>query len=671
MDVTVEQEANVSTQNPDGDFVSPSRQALLQEEVDLSGHRKGVVILEPGGYNLRFGFAEAADRKPASMLHAIAYRRDQSLTDAEISSSSTHVSAAHAHASSNSMQLSEQHSTSSTTDTEPDKPPSSEADLFEVTLAQLEEDYDHLSKDLERANKNSPVRFLSAENCQETLNKEQNQNPTEWANILGMPERIIGDLALYLDDDDGYDIFFPLRNGRFNYISPHMTHIPEQDRYSISTTMILDSLEHIWSYAIHERLEISKSDIARFDVALVIPDTFIPSEVQHMIDILLNKIGFGHIILQKSSVCAALAAGKNGTCVVNLGFTHTTVCCVDELEIINGSSYTTLVGGLDVSKFLKAQLTRNTSKQFFKYVDCNLDRSIQDLIIFEEMKESTCHLNPSLIQPKPYEFMVQHRHQDSSLLYRLDVGMAQFFSPMVLCFPELDTERTEKYARYDETSPSIGHKLFALHRPEDHWASIFHRPLQADKDTILKLSSKTPTLPAKTQSMDTTPDLTTTVAEAAAVQGPSEEDLVKLLGESRLRMTIPERAIKHEAVNLDLAHLIVASIVSASSNSFFQRRMYSQILIVGGSAHFDNLPQMIENELIGLIAPEAAPSISVNTLPQGVDPSNAAWTGAALLISQTPRDFWLDRVAWRNFGLLALREKLMFSWDNPQNRKLK
>jgi actin-related protein 8 len=654
----------------DDDSMSTSARSLLVEEVELSADRLGIVILEPGSFNLRFGFAEAEDRRPASIVNCIAYRRDLSLSESFSSSSSSaypNITPNGAHSTvkselEDSMQVDE-----------PNSVANADPEEWILSVAQLEADWSHTITDLERVNKNSSVRFINANNCCEMVDEDKD-SPTEWANIVGMPDHIVGDQALYLDDDDGYDIFFPFRHGLFNFKCAHMTQETDQ-RFSITLMHVLDSIERIWRHVVFEKLEISKKDVGRFDVVLVIPDSFIPSEIQHMIDILLLKIGFGHVLLQKSSVCAALGAGKNGICVVNLGFSTTTVCCVDDLEILPGTSFSTQIGGIDISKFLKAQLSKNAEKQFFKYLTADMDSSIQDLIIFEEMKESCCHLDPSLVQPKMYEFMVRHRNQPQSRLFRLDVGIAQFFSPMVLCNPHLDRHRYDKNPNNGEKNDDHDtSQKNDSYRPEDHWAPVFYRPLQEHKAVVFKTTGRSASrsVPSATERKH---DETSFVSESAqpALNGSalSESDLLTKLGSTRLQLVTPETVTKHHNVELKLAHLIDACITSMSPSIILQKRMYSQILIVGGSAHFPNMPQLIETELIGSTNQTIASTVNVYGPPSGVDPSNCAWTGASLLVTQAPRELWLDRVAWRTNGLLALREKLTFSWDNPDNRKLK
>lgn len=636
--------------------VSASSRALLAEEVDLIENRSGVVILELGSYNLRFGYAEAEERRPASIVNCVAYRRDLCLSSepnplaptSQAAQTTTQTSSSAGNGpSSNTMEVD--------ADSGAVKDESTETPTWHLELAQLEFDYNLEVAELQRSSRSGSVRFVSAENCVESVPEDPNA-PTEWANVSDFPDSIIGDAALYLDDDDNYDIFFPIRNGRFNTDCVHMTAISREQRYDITQTVVTDALERIWRHAVFDKLGIATDSIRTYDVLLVLPDSFVPREVQLMIDILIQRIGFGHIMLQKSSVCAALGAGKNGVCVVNVGFNHTTVACIDDLEVLPGSSFTTLVGGLDVSKCLKALLAKEASNLHYKYLAANIDESIQDLIIFEEMKETCCHLNPSSIQPKTYEFLVRHRNQSESTLYRHSIGMAQFFAPMVICFPNLEEKRREKFEHMLLLSTRDKTKSHqSEYDSNDPFGLTFHKSLQVAQGSRSRLPN----------------DAKSAIATAGVKDEKTEDDLVDDLGETRLRLSIPDSSTQHDDVDLSLPHLIVAAITSASSNQRVQSRLFSQILLVGGSANIENLTQLIVTEVQSLV-PESMSGVIHASLPQhALDPTNCVWNGASLLVSNTPREFWLDRISWRTHGLLALREKLMFSWDNPDNRKLK
>ena len=599
----------------DDELLSASARDFLLEEVALSADRKGVVILEPGSYNLRFGFAEAQDRRPASTVNCVAYRRDHPL----LNWSSPYPTTIPFQDGPSKRQHSSDVVETSVATMIPTSSPSN-ADFsstaeWELSLAQLEFDYNPLVSELSRVTKNSSVRFITTDNCAESV-EESADSQNEWANLSGLPNSILCDQALYLDDKDGYDIYFPIRLGRFNFQCSHMTDYGE-NRFPITLMHVLDSLERIWRHVTFDRLEIAPQQAALYDVLLIIPDSFIPSEIAHMVDILLNSVGFGHVLLQKSSICAALGAGRNDTCVVNIGFSGTTICCVNDLQLLPGSCFSSLVGGMDVSRLLKAQLAKYADSQFFRYTDANMDASIQDLIIFEEMKESCCHLNPSLVQPKMYEFLVRNRHASLSRLFRVSIGMAQFFAPMVLCVPTLDRFRHIKHHNAQiRSAESVEHSALP-----HHWADLF-----APSSHLISNKPKTLASPSDPQ----------------------------------------ETSSKKSVADLSLAHLIVASINAVASLDH-QTRLFSQILIVGGSAHLNNLPQLIETEVQQLLSSSPTPSVIVSLPPAGVDVSDCAWTGASYMATQTPRECWLDRVAWRTFGVLALREKLLFSWDNPQN----
>lgn len=646
--------------------IGESSRALLLEEAQLCEDRSGIVVLELGSYNLRFGFAEAEERRPASLVNCVAYRRDSNAQPNPSTGSSTTKASNGLDKPSLGPAKSE---TSNKMDIEAPSATTAETPQWHLELAQLEFDYNIEVAELERASRSGSVRFVNSENCVESVPEDANA-PTQWANISDSPSSIIGDAALYLDDDDKYDIYFPIVNGRFNYECAHMTSKSSSNRFDITPTFVIDTLERIWRHVAFEKLGIAENLISTFDVLLVIPDSFVQREVHAMIDILLQRIGFGHILLQKSSACAALGAGKNGVCVVNVGFQHTTVCCVDDMEVLPGTAITAHIGGLDISKCLKALLCKSDAASlFFKYTSANIDNSIQDLIIFEEMKESCCHLNPSSVQPKTYEFLVRHRSLPNATLYRHSVGMAQFFAPMVICFPNLDENRKLKLAEIEKENSKLesddSSASLRSYDPLDPFGQSFSRHLQPNKPRSQILAEKNDSSKTTSSKMDTD------ALESEQTTSESPKKAVSIKTEETQEGQEPQEDQDEPSDPNSLPSVIIASISSASNNTRVTSRMYSQILLIGGTAHIDNLTTLVETEIQSNVSEELSSTVHV-TLPQhGVDPTNCVWIGASLLVSNTPRDFWLDRVAWRTHGLLALREKLMFSWDNPENLKSK
>jgi len=73
---------------------------------------------------------------------------------------------------------------------------------------------------------------------------------------------------------------------------------------------------------------------------------------------------------------------------VDIGFTKTTVACVDEGAIIRGTSFSFNFGGFHMSRLL-LYLLKN-GEHYFPYPECSLDK-LQDWRVVKRIKEQYCH----------------------------------------------------------------------------------------------------------------------------------------------------------------------------------------------------------------------------------------------------------------------------------------
>ena len=62
-------------------------------------------------------------------------------------------------------------------------------------------------------------------------------------------------------------------------------------------------------------------------------------EVQEMVRLLLNDIGFGAIFLVQESVASAMGSGLTSACVVDIGHDKTSISCVEEGVCLRNTRY--------------------------------------------------------------------------------------------------------------------------------------------------------------------------------------------------------------------------------------------------------------------------------------------------------------------------------------------
>ncbi|XP_049847937.1 uncharacterized protein LOC126304993 [Schistocerca gregaria] len=615
---------------------------IPEEQKPFYSPRKNIIVLELGSFCIRVGFSDKEDQPPITITNAIAYRRYlQHKSDSSDTDETIEKKIDDSHKKPNCVLDSK-----------------TGASIFspevESLVSELEERYASAYDNLKRTS--TSVRLLIHENSCETLS-EESDTPTEWMPIENNTSYFIGDQVLYLDDSDPYNIYFPFYAGHFNYKYLHMT-CPDPDRQSFAIThaFVKDSITKILTEVFLVYMDVRKEELALYDVMLVIPDSFYKREVKDLIHILLLDIGFGNILLHKSGLCAAVGSGKSACCVVNIGYCHTTISCVDNFEVLKPSLMSLPYGGIDVSLFLKDLLARSSEVNFFKYHSANIRKSIQDLIIFEEIKESTCCFDVNSIKPEMYVFLVRHR-STPTVLYRLDIGMAQLIAPFVLLNPAL---RPKTEQELDDPR----HRMCCLEDdPEDLWANVWlnrHSSSQSCSSEHSKPKHKKKAGDKPSQSGG----LTERVNPAAPQTEGDVGDDAMVLGDvsESVEMSSPNPKLNH-AEN-SLAQKIIESITNSTSQPRLLQTFFNHIVLIGGSSSIAGLKNQLESEICKLLPDDSNIQVIASPPSTGVSPSNCVWRGASVLVSKTPREYWLDRGAFRLRGLTALREKLLFSWDS-------
>lgn len=99
-------------------------------------------------------------------------------------------------------------------------------------------------------------------------------------------------------------------------------------------------------------------------------------------------------------------------------------------------------------------------------------------------------------------------------------------------------------------------------------------------------------------------------------------------------------------------------------NEELKKKMYSSILLVGGSSKIPGLQSWLQNKIL-----QAIPSSyrtndqDIVITPKDQDPQCIVWRGAAVLTSLEASDeLWISKEDFEMFGVRTLREKVPFIW---------
>lgn len=125
---------------------------------------------------------------------------------------------------------------------------------------------------------------------------------------------------MYLDPELEWNVHFPWKRGDLNvHKGP-----------GGSLTAVLADLEAIWSYAITEKLKLSRSVLENYKAVLIIPDIYNRTYLKELARLILLNLGFGGCFFVQDHVAATFGAGLSCACVVDVGDQKTSISCVED-----------------------------------------------------------------------------------------------------------------------------------------------------------------------------------------------------------------------------------------------------------------------------------------------------------------------------------------------------
>ncbi|KAJ2656752.1 actin-like protein arp8 [Coemansia sp. RSA 1199] len=423
---------------------------------------------------------------------------------------------------------------------------------------------------------------------------------------------VTGEAALRIADDGQFVARWPIRNGCFNI-----------EEYA-SIEDVLGDIESIWEQALDHELGIRRTDIAQLGVVLVIPDVFNRIEVEALATMLLQRMGFAHLLVQQTSALVTFGAGFSSACVVDVGAQKTSITCVEDGHCSPESRVTTMYGGDDITRFLYHLFVRS----HFPYASARLSRS-HDWMLLNDLRERFCTVNLSDVNIRLHSFFVRTPNANT-LKYEFKAYDEPYQAPLCLFYPEIMDayyevpNYGESFVRVQEVTPTRFGILPARAEPEAHEPAIVP---QADGLDV--------------QSTDPPPTVSDTVPLTY----------------------VPDPQAQFARMPLDAA--ITHSIVHSGSIDR-ARKMYASIVIVGGGVAFiPGFDSLLSSRLLQ-IRPDYLPSvdrIDIVAPPRDLDPRVLAWKGGAVLSRlDTAREMWVSQTEWADFGSRMLRDRVLFQW---------
>ncbi|TGZ70711.1 hypothetical protein CRM22_003046 [Opisthorchis felineus] len=495
-------------------------------------------------------------------------------------------------------------------------------------------------------------------------------------------EFVVFDDALLLASNPHYRMTWPIANGFF--------------RDGANYSSVLQDLEDIWCVALEKQIGICRSDFSSYRVILVIGDVFRRHEVRYLADVLLQRLGFSHLLVHQSAVCATYGLGVTTACVVDIGELKTSVCCVDNGISPPDTRVVLSVGRNNVLRtFHGISLPNGIRKGNEDYVDFSytLASDVNALRTWlTDAERSTYSLISQLGQLEKQDAELREPTTDQRFELTLENAELHFTVPLhvgaviyanLLPFRQIsltaDPIRLDRPSTYHECQMS---PLDAA-QPDDPFDDLYINMTTRERR---KRGGGQGAISADTVATDATGDVRMDRSEpdVAEVQPtPMNDTQISPQTRSTAFESLPSAvwwsiyqcAFTVSAQSTSEVGTLaypMAPVSQASAEELRRRLLRCVVLIGGGSCGPGGrwLAKWLTSELSSLLASTFsinAPMEDGNRPPVEVvtfdDQSDLAWCGARLLLTaDSSSDMWITQSEWRKYGSRTLREKAPFLW---------
>ncbi|XP_078341111.1 actin-related protein 8-like [Crassostrea virginica] len=466
--------------------------------------------------------------------------------------------------------------------------------------------------------------------CQQTWTKTENQ-----------PTIIVGQEALYVNPADNYDLHWPMKHGRLN------TH----DGPGGTVTAVLADLETIWATAIQKHLDIPLKDLKMYKAILLIPDVFNHKHTKYLMNLLLERLGFGSAILHQESVCASFGSGVSSACVVDVGDQKTSVCCVEDGISHRNTRVTMDYGGSDISRCFHSVIQRSG----INLRELDLQTTV-DCLLLQEMKETYCTLDQDDWGVKEHSFLIKKPEQHI-VKYPIRLGDEGIITSMSFFFPDLltlhgDLAHVQKRSEGDPEDP---HDEFYLKMTTRESKLGKKKDNSDNKDAnesnIGQFDDSTFQPQMDEDSNDNTESLQVTDNQKGG-RGIEMEEEPEVDSDAEVQIMGVDQAILHSIDKCD--------------NDETKKKMYSCIVVVGGGMMLEGAQQWLQYRVWVGMPPQyrlMLETMDVLTRPKDLDPRMVCWKGAAILAClDTTQEMWITQKEWKQYSVRMLRERAPFMW---------
>ncbi|XP_004524931.1 actin-related protein 8 [Ceratitis capitata] len=570
-------------------------------------HAQRIIIIHPGSLYLRIG--RASDLNPITLLHAVAYRRRNN------KSSQEHKDALLPHVQNSTDTLAEfeeqrlQVSHSIQSYAPPNETNERSAKRLRIATP---------PQQIATFNRRSiPECIAEGENCERIKNKSNNSIECE---------KLFDKDILMLREEEtyAYNIHFPMRRGELNI----------HKGVGGSTAAVISNMETIWSYALNEHLNIKRDSLPQYSAVLVTSDIYNRSHLRELTTLLLQRLRFRSCFLLQDHVAATFGAGLSYACVVDIGDQKCSISCVEDGISHPETRVRLSYGGGDVTQVF-LNLLRKCS---FPYKECDVEKDYADAALLMNLKERFCHLTLDVCGAQERSFEV--KKWNKRMKYTLQIGDECVVAPLSLFHTELFNITGKLKQAFVQLRSS------QQPDPEDCFDAEYIRETgrrNGGRDQLLEGS-----LPVTGEAAEDDLVVDDVVERDNNIKTSDKDELLYM--------------VNGQIMPIDQA---IVRCIERCATEEIKRKMYSCILLVGGSTKFSGFAKWLEQRVTLQLASTSTSysAFEINAFSKEMDAGMIAWKGAAIMSClESAPELWIYAGEWEKYGLRILREKAPFIW---------
>lgn len=180
------------------------------------------------------------------------------------------------------------------------------------------------------------------------VNLADTQNPN-----TSLRPHFIGKEALALHKSEEYTLRYPIRYGDLNVNAKYNVHECIQDLQTILET------------SLYKYMRLPRRHFENFNCILVIPDIFVKHHLRYIASMVLQKMRFKSLFMHTESIMATYAMAMSTACIVDVGSSKISVCCIDEGLMIPKSIQRKHYGGDELNEVLLRLAGRRQGLHYF------------------------------------------------------------------------------------------------------------------------------------------------------------------------------------------------------------------------------------------------------------------------------------------------------------------